>query len=50
MGIEEIVAKAKEALTDERIDQVAGAVKGVTSQDVDAKVDTVAEQAKTLND
>ncbi len=50
MGIDDIVAKAKSALPDETIDQVAGTIKGVTSDDVDATVDKVAEQAKKLND
>lgn len=50
MGIDDIVAKAKAALPDERVDQVAGAVKKVTDDSVDAKVDQAAEQAKRLND
>lgn len=50
MGIDDIVNKAKAALPDERIDQVADAIKKVTPDEVDAKVDSLAEQAKKLND
>jgi hypothetical protein len=50
MGIEDMVAKAKAALPDERIDQAAEAVQKVTPDDVDRKVQDVAEQAKRLND
>jgi hypothetical protein len=50
MGIEDMVAKAKAALPDERIDQAADAVKKVTGDDVDRKVDDAAEHAKRLND
>jgi hypothetical protein len=48
-GLGGFVEKAKEVLTDERIDQVAGLVKERTSDSVDKHVDTVAEQAKKLN-
>lgn len=48
-GLGGFVEKAKEALTGERIDQVADLVKGRTSESVDKHVDTVAEQAKKLN-
>jgi len=49
-GLGGFVEKAKEALTDERIDQAARLVKGRTSDSVDKHVDTVAEKAKKLND
>lgn len=48
-GLSGFVEKAKEVLTDERIDQVAGLVKDRTSDSVDKHVDTVAEKAKGLN-
>lgn len=49
-GLGGFVAKAKEVMTDERIDQVADMVKKRTSAPVDKHVDTVAEKAKKLND
>lgn len=45
----DIFNKAKEALTDERVDQVADQIKERTSDDVDSKVDQIAEQAKKHN-
>ena len=41
--------KAKEMLTDERIDSIAGAVKSKTPDNIDSVVDTVAGKAKDLN-
>jgi len=49
-GASGLVDKAKELLTDERIDQVAGAIKGKTPDNIDAVVDQVAEKAKQFND
>ncbi len=45
-----LIDKAKELLTDERIDQVAGAIKGKTPDNIDTVVDQVAEKAKQFND
>jgi hypothetical protein len=45
-----LIDKAKEMLTDERIDQIAGAVKGRTPDNVDTMVDQVADKAKQYND
>ncbi|HEY5878984.1 MAG TPA: hypothetical protein VIU11_08740 [Nakamurella sp.] len=44
-----LIDKAKELLTDERIDQVAGAIKGKTPDNIDTVVDQVAEKAKQFN-
>ncbi len=44
-----LIDKAKELLTDERIDQVAGAIKGKTPDNVDAIVDQVAAKGKEFN-
>lgn len=49
-GLGDLVGKAKEFLTDERIDQVAGAIKGVAPDSVDQHVDALAEKAKQAND
>lgn len=49
MGFDDLVNKAKEALTDERIDQAAQAIKDKTPDNVDSIVDTVAEKGKDLN-
>lgn len=49
-GLGDLVGKAKEFLTDENIDQVAGAIKGVAPDSVDKHVDTLAEKAKQAND
>lgn len=46
---ESLVDKAKALLTDERIDQVAGAIKDKTPDNVDSIVDTVASKAKDFN-
>ncbi|MFC7877769.1 hypothetical protein [Isoptericola sp. NPDC057391] len=45
-----LVDKAKEALTDERIDQVADTIKSVAPDSVDKHVDTLADKAKQAND
>ena len=47
---DELVGKAKEFATDERIDQAAEAIKKVTPDSIDGKVDSLAEKAKGLND
>lgn len=48
-GLGDLVGKAKEFLTDERIDQVAGAIKGVAPDSVDKHVDALADKAKDAN-
>jgi hypothetical protein len=45
-----LIDKAKELLTDDRIDQVAGAIKDRTPDNIDTVVDQVAEKAKQFND
>ena len=45
-----LIDKAKEVLTDERIDQVAGAIKDKAPDNVDTIVDQVAEKGKQFND
>ena len=44
-----LIDKAKELLTDERIDQVAGAIKDKTPDNVDSVVDTIASKGKEFN-
>ena len=44
-----LVDQAKALLTDERIDQVAGAIKEKTPDQVDSAVDTIAEKGKEFN-
>ena len=44
-----LIDKAKGLLTDERIDQVAGAIKEKTPDQVDSVVYTVAEKGKEFN-
>ncbi|HEY5115699.1 MAG TPA: hypothetical protein VIJ00_09270 [Nakamurella sp.] len=44
-----LIDKAKEVLTDERIDQVAGAVQDKTPDNIDSIVDQVAEKGKEFN-
>ena len=44
-----LIDKAKELLTDERIDQVAGAIKGKTPDNIDSVVDQIAEKGKQFN-
>ncbi|WP_435735807.1 hypothetical protein V5D56_13425 [Cellulosimicrobium sp. PMB13] len=48
-GLGDLLGQAKEFLTDERIDQVAGAIKGVAPDSVDKHVDTLADKAKQAN-
>lgn len=47
---DDLIGQAKEHLTDERIDQVADAIKKVAPDSIDGHVDTLADQAKKLND
>lgn len=49
-GLGDLVGKAKEFLTDDRIDQVADKIKEFTPDSVDQHVDTVAGKAKEAND
>ncbi len=44
-----MIDKVKEMATDERIDQVAGAIKDKTPDNIDKIVDQVAEKGKQLN-
>ncbi|MET0863112.1 MAG: hypothetical protein ABWZ98_02145 [Nakamurella sp.] len=44
-----LIDKAKELLTDERIDQVAGAIKSKTPDNIDSIVDQVAAKGKEFN-
>ncbi len=44
-----LIDQAKGLLTDERIDQVAGAIKDKTPDNVDSVVDTIAEKGKEFN-
>ena len=48
-GAAGLIDKAKEVLTDERIDQVAGAIKEKTPDNIDTVVDQVAEKGKEFN-
>ncbi len=53
MGLDDMVNKAKDMLggdqgVDEKVDQAAEAVKGVTPDNVDGVVDQVAEKAKDV--
>ncbi len=49
-GLGGLVGKAKEFLTDDRIDDVAEKIKSVAPDSVDKHVDTLAEKAKEAND
>lgn len=49
MGLDDLVNKAKELATDERIDQAAAAIKEKTPDNIDAIVDQAAEKGKELN-
>ena len=49
MAFDDLVNKAKEQLTDERIDQAAAAIKEKTPDNVDSIVDQAAEKGKELN-
>jgi len=44
-----LIDKAKELLTDERIDQVAGLIKDRTPDNIDKIVDQAAEKGKQFN-
>ena len=44
-----LIDKAKELLTDERIDSAAAAIKSKTPDNIDSVVDTVAGKAKDFN-
>ena len=48
-GLGGLVGKAKDFLTDEKIDTIAEKVKSVAPDSVDAHVDTLAEKAKDAN-
>jgi hypothetical protein len=50
MGLDDLVNKAKELITDEHIDKAAQAIKDKTPDNVDSIVDKVAEKGKQLND
>lgn len=45
-----LIDKAKEVLTDDRIDSAAGAIKDKTPDNIDAMVDKAATKAKEMND
>ncbi|MFD4991869.1 hypothetical protein ACFWH7_12260 [Cellulosimicrobium cellulans] len=49
-GLGDLLGKAKEFLTDDRIDDVAEKIKSVAPDSVDQHVDTLAEKAKEAND
>ncbi|KRC35718.1 MULTISPECIES: hypothetical protein [Oerskovia] len=49
-GLGGLLDKAKEFLTDDRIDDVAEKIKGIAPDSVDGHVDTLAEKAKEVND
>lgn len=48
-GLGDLVGKAKEFLTDEKIDTIAEKVKSVAPDSVDKHVDTLADKAKDAN-
>lgn len=47
---EGLIGKAKEFLSDERIDGIANAIKDKTPDSIDGVVDQVAGKAKVMND
>lgn len=49
-GLGGLLDKAKEFLTDDRIDDVAEKIKGIAPDSVDGHVDALAEKAKKAND
>lgn len=49
MELDDLINQAKEQLTDERIDQIAAAIKDRTPENVDSIVDQVAEKGKEFN-
>ena len=48
-GLGDLVGKAKEFLTDDKIDTLAEKIKSVAPDSVDQHVDTLAEKAKDAN-
>ena len=48
-GLGGLVGKAKDFLTDEKIDTIAEKIKSVAPDSVDHHVDTLAEKAKDAN-
>jgi hypothetical protein len=50
MDFGDMINKAKELATDERIEQAAQALKAKTPDNIDAMVDRAAAKAKDLND
>lgn len=50
MGLDDIIKKAKEVATDERIDQAAEQIKKVAPDSIDRHVDSAAEHAKRYNE
>jgi len=50
VDFDELKDKAKELASDERIDAVAGKLKDLAPDSLDAKIDAVADKAKNLND
>lgn len=48
-GLGDFVGKAKDFLTDEKIDTVAEKIKAVAPDSVDKHIDTLAEKAKDAN-
>ncbi|WP_265522840.1 hypothetical protein [Oerskovia flava] len=49
-GLGGMLGKAKDFLTDDRIDDIAEKIKSVAPDSVDEHVDTLAEKAKEHND
>ncbi len=49
-GLGSLLGKAKEFLTDDKIDDVAEKIKSVAPDSVDGHVDALAEKAKEAND
>lgn len=47
---DDLIAKAKSLVSDEQIDQIADAAKGVAPDSIDGHIDTIADHAKKLND
>ncbi len=48
-NLEGLAEKAKDVVTDERIEAVAEKVKSIAPDSIDAKIDSVADKAKELN-
>lgn len=49
-GLDGLVDKAKEFLTDERIDDLADKAQGVAPDSIDPHIETIADKAKEFND